>query len=245
MKRLERDIVDEAKELVRTSSFTQGAIYLSNPFLLSSNSADHETLARLSSELSMAFMSLLDEMYHALRVEDAENLRSIAGSTTIKHPNPAQTTDGDGMKRAEPTTPSYNVLMTLGHIYLFPRASEKFELQNAPSDPLLQVTSTPPPSLYPASPSSNTPVPPPSASFSAPTAENTSRNASDPSINDSEPYLSLPINSLGFSGFILVKSHEQFERVREVGVGKILKAVGRAPMAKGEDRRDDVIAELE
>ncbi|KAG8790050.1 bifunctional AP-4-A phosphorylase/ADP sulfurylase [Serendipita sp. 398] len=140
----------------------------------------------------MSFMSVLDEMYQTMRVRAQHN--AATGTTTASSD--------------APSTPSYNVVMTLEHIYLFPRSAEKVVIARDPSG-------TDEPSHLSATREGD------------------------------EPFLSLSINSLGFGGMLLVKSSQELERVKAVGIGRMLSEVGMEP-AKEEDNKgcDDVFADL-
>lgn len=152
---------------------------------LSADELDSDELDRLSAELSMAFMAILDEMYHAIRVRaEHERQQEEQGSSA----------SGAGRSTGSPS-PSYNVVMTLEHIYLFPRSAEKF-------------------------------------------IQTTERDGN--TIN-----LDLSVNSLGYAGMLLVNSDDELEKVKAVGIGRILSQVGMQPL-KGEDDKgcDDVFADL-
>ncbi|KAG8811366.1 bifunctional AP-4-A phosphorylase/ADP sulfurylase, partial [Serendipita sp. 400] len=180
IKRLDRNVVASASSIV-TSTYPS-----------SSSSSSEETLDRLGAELSMSFMSVLDEMYQTMRVRAQHN--AATGATT---------TSSDA-----PSTPSYNVVMTLEHIYLFPRSAEKVVIARDPSgtDEISHLSATK---------------------------------------EGDEPFLSLSINSLGFGGMLLVKSSQELERVKTVGIGRMLSEVGMEP-TKEEDNKgcDDVFADL-
>lgn len=145
---------------------------------------DLDNLDRLGAELSMAFMALLDEMYHTIRVR-AEHERE----------RDAQTGTSSSGSQAS-SAPSYNVVMTLEHIYLFPRSAEKFIQHGGEEVPQ--------------------------------TFE-----------------LTLSINSLGYAGMLLVKSDEELEKVRQIGIGRMLGQVGMEPLRQEDDKGcDDVFADL-
>ncbi|PVF97901.1 hypothetical protein CPB86DRAFT_686302, partial [Serendipita vermifera] len=179
------------KRLRRSSIDASSPIAVRSP--VPSSDAEKEILESLSEELSMSFMAVLDEMYNIIRVKaEHDRERGITSTTS------STTSSG----------PSYNVVMTLEHIYLFPRTAEKFIMGQPPS-------------------------------------EQAAKETTETTTEDSSTYLSLPINSLGFAGALLVKSEEELRRVKEVGVGKMLLAVGMEPL-KDEDNKgcDDVFADL-
>ena len=74
-----------------------------------------EGLERLRGELTSAFMSLLDDMYH--------NFRLRAQQQEAGYPDGPQVTS---------ESPSYNVILTLEHMYIVPRAKEKFVADGGP-----------------------------------------------------------------------------------------------------------------
>jgi len=82
-----------------------------------------EHLEHLRSELASAFMSLLDEMYHGfrLRAQREEEERPDA---------PRRTSE----------SPSYNVIMTLEHMYIVPRAKEKFVADDGSEEAKLELS---------------------------------------------------------------------------------------------------------
>jgi ATP adenylyltransferase len=161
----------------------------------------------------MAFMTLLDEMYNIMRIRAEE--RNRQASTIIQDvamnatTDPTATTHGPTVlgsqqrspKKTGPSTPNYNVIMTLDHIFLFPRSSEKFISQDLADG-----------------------------------------NATE---NNDNNCLKLPVNSMGFGGMILVKSPEEMEKVKMVGIAKILSTVGLPPLREEEMKgNDDVFAEI-
>lgn len=57
--------------------------------------------------------------------------------------------------------------------------------------------------------------------------------------------LTLSINSLGYAGMLLVKSDEEMDKVKRVGIGRILSQVGMEPLREADDKGcDDVFADL-
>jgi len=82
-----------------------------------------EGLERLRGELASAFMSLLDHMYHDFRLR--------AQQDETGHP-------GGPQRISE--SPSYNVIMTLEHVYIVPRAKEKFVAENVPEGAGLELS---------------------------------------------------------------------------------------------------------
>ena len=68
-------------------------------------------------------MSLLDEMYH--------NFRLRAQQEESGHHDGSRTTSG---------SPAYNVIMTLEHMYIVPRAKEKFVAENGPEGGVLELS---------------------------------------------------------------------------------------------------------
>lgn len=82
-----------------------------------------EDFERVRGELASAFMSLLDEMYH--------NFRLRAQQEESGHPDGSHTTSG---------SPAYNVIMTLEHMYIVPRAKEKFVAENGPEGGVLELS---------------------------------------------------------------------------------------------------------
>jgi len=133
----------------------------------------------------MAFMALLDEMYHTKRVR-AEHERQ-------KRDQDPSIPEGDTSSQA-PSSPSYNLVMTLEHMFLFPRSAEKF------------------------------------------TEDDDKRGGL---------HLELSVNSLGFAGMLLVKGEEELEKVKSIGVGRILGKVGMEPLKEEDDKGcDDVFADL-
>jgi hypothetical protein len=181
------------KRLDKSSINASSSVVSQLPSTSTLSEADQETLDRLGAELSMSFMSILDEMYNLFRVK-AEHDRERGTSTTASF-----TTS---------SSPSYNVVMTLEHIYLFPRTAETFIMEQAPY-------------------------------------EEASKQHTEGTPENPSTYLNLPINSLGFAGALLVKSEEELQKVKAVGVGKMLLAVGMEPL-KEEDNKgcDDVFADL-
>ncbi|KAG8833031.1 bifunctional AP-4-A phosphorylase/ADP sulfurylase, partial [Serendipita sp. 399] len=191
IKRLDRQTISSASSIVTSTVY--------------SPTSSQEQLDRLGAELSMSFMSVLDEMYQTMRVRAQHE---AAASTEAKTPE----------SKAGVVTPNYNVVMTLEHIYLFPRSAEKFILRSSPEAPNTTTnTST-------------------TALLTLPQLDG---------VPDDEPFLSLSINSLGFGGMLLVKSNQELERVKSVGIGRILSTVGMEPL-KEEDNKgcDDVFADL-
>jgi len=82
-----------------------------------------EGFEHLRGELASAFMSLLDDMYH--------NFRLRAQQEEAGHPDGPQTTS---------ESPSYNVIMTLEHMYIVPRAKEKFVTENGSEGAKLELS---------------------------------------------------------------------------------------------------------
>ena len=72
-----------------------------------------EGLEYLRGELASAFMSLLDDMYQGFRLRAQQE-------ESAHHEGPRTTSE----------SPSYNVIMTLEHMYIVPRAKEKFVADN-------------------------------------------------------------------------------------------------------------------
>jgi hypothetical protein len=138
-------------------------------------------------------------------------------------------------KKVEPST-------TWNHMYLFPREVERFTMDKSPSLPTSNIGPSPP--LLPASPSPNALVIP---SQSIPLAAQSNPSSAQLIDRDEEPYLSLSLNSLGFAGMVLMKSEDELERVKRVGVDTTLADVGRSLnviLGGKEDRGHDVFAEL-
>jgi hypothetical protein len=176
-------------------------------------------------------------MYHSTRVESSQ---AISRSTY----DPAYTKWGkrDDAERVEPSTLGYNIVMTLNHIYLFPRMVERFTMDKIPSIPTSNIDPSPP--VLPASPSSDAPVIP---SKPNPLPAQANPSSVQPVDRDEEPYLSLSLNSLRFAGMVLMKSEDELERVKTVGVSTTLAGVGRRSLnvilGGKEDRgHDDVFA---
>jgi sulfate adenylyltransferase (ADP) / ATP adenylyltransferase len=134
----------------------------------------------------MAFMAILDEMYHTMRVRGEHERKKQNNEPSISPENTSKPS----------SSPSYNVVMTLEHIYLVPRSAEKF-IQSVEGG------------------------------------------------EENEVYLDLSVNSLGYAGMLLVKSEEELEKVKGVGIGRILSRVGMEPLKEEDDKGcDDVFADL-
>jgi ATP adenylyltransferase C-terminal domain len=158
---------------------------------------DFDVLDRLSAELSMAFMAVLDEMYHTIRVRAEHERRKQENQSSISPEN---------APKPSSSTPSYNVVMTLEHIYLFPRSAEKF--------------------------------------IQSQSVEEGGGGGGGGKENE-EVYLDLSVNSLGYAGLLLVKSEDELEKVKGVGIGRILSRVGMEPLKEEDDKGcDDVFADL-
>jgi ATP adenylyltransferase len=83
-----------------------------------------EGLERLRGELASAFMSLLDEMYHKFRLKAQQE-------ESEHHPDGHQKTS---------ESPSYNVILTLEHMYIVPRAKEEFVADGGPGETELKLS---------------------------------------------------------------------------------------------------------
>ena len=66
----------------------------------------------------MAFMAILDEMYHTIRVRHEHEKQKQAEEPQSSIPKASQ----------QSSSPSYNIVMTPEHMYLFPRSAEHFIL---------------------------------------------------------------------------------------------------------------------
>ena len=82
-----------------------------------------EGLERLRGELASAFMSLLDDMYHKFRLRAQQEESGHPGGP----PKPSE-------------SPSYNVILTLEHMYIVPRTKERFVANGGPEEAELNLS---------------------------------------------------------------------------------------------------------
>ncbi|CAG7846380.1 SubName: Full=Uncharacterized protein {ECO:0000313/EMBL:CCA69052.1} [Serendipita indica DSM 11827] len=125
-----------------SSDWTRMSFLLLKPFVDGSSTAEssdeaREAVDRLSAELAMSFMAILDEMYQTIRVHAHHSTTDTNSSAG----NGANLEVASAFEGGGPSTPSYNVVMTLEHIYLFPRTAEKYTPTSSSSNLTLSINS--------------------------------------------------------------------------------------------------------
>ncbi|CCA69052.1 hypothetical protein PIIN_02911 [Serendipita indica DSM 11827] len=125
IKRLDKNVLSAAEALVDGSSTAE------------SSDEAREAVDRLSAELAMSFMAILDEMYQTIRVHAHHSTTDTNSSAG----NGANLEVASAFEGGGPSTPSYNVVMTLEHIYLFPRTAEKYTPTSSSSNLTLSINS--------------------------------------------------------------------------------------------------------